>query len=209
MRELLQSGDKVMYVAQNVTDLSEEYLLGLLKKAQEDSRNREIFDHVHNICAKALEPMSYDFMNSVRSELPHRYQPLLESVNNFQDLNKLVSALRGDHGFQVALENASKPFCGKYEAELGFWKQYAALEAINTDHNKVVHCSVAASAAALSEACDKSDTLDTALAMVEALVNFGAKHAADLDASAEEQWKEGLALTQRVKQKRKNKFLRE
>ncbi|GLC46657.1 hypothetical protein PLESTB_001549700 [Pleodorina starrii] len=188
-----------MYVAQNATDLSEEYLLGLLRKAQEDSQNREIFDHVQNICAKALEPMFYDFINS----------PLLESVNNFQDLNKLVSALRGDHGFHVALENASKPFCGKYEAELGFWKHYAALEAINTDRNKVVHCSVAASAAALSEACDKSDTLDTALAMVEALANFGAKHAADLDASAEEQWKEGLALTQRVKQKRKSKILRE
>ena len=37
--------------------------------------------------------------------------------------------------------------------------------------------------------------------MVEALANYCAKHAADLDAAALKQRQRGLALTERVKQK--------
>lgn len=165
----------------------------------------QLFDHLHNARAKALEPMFSEFIDSVRSTIPHRYKPLLEPVKSFHELN---NTLNSKIGLREALESASEPFCKRYDAKPGFWEQYAdfeALEAINTSSTQQCHhhCSVAVSAAALSKACDgASDALDSSLAMVEALANFCVKHAAGLDASAEEQRAKGRVLTERVKQKR-------
>ncbi|EFJ40410.1 hypothetical protein VOLCADRAFT_108153 [Volvox carteri f. nagariensis] len=208
MRESLSSGSAVNYLARIPGALTEAQLLANLGKAEQDLRKRQALDHLHNLRGKALEPLFYDFRSSLLLQLSASYKPLVEACRSFSELNKLLTSFRTGSAAEEQLLRACKAFCTEYDLSADFWVQFAAVGDVNTVQNSRVHCSVVESVSFLSSVCDQPDAFpefDDAWAMVEALVNYGGKHAKALDADAEAERRAVAKATAEFKQRRRQK----
>lgn len=168
----------------------------------------QALDHLDNLRGKAIEPLFWDFRSSVQLNLSAQHKPLVERCHNFFDLNNLLTSLRGCSAAYEELLKASEPFCEEYDLVTEFWVQCADLEDLKYVRNREVHCSVADSANFISSVCDDFEAfpeLDQAWAMIEALANYGGKHASALDAAAEAQRLAAAKVTAKFKQRRQQK----
>ncbi|KAG2428079.1 hypothetical protein HYH02_014470 [Chlamydomonas schloesseri] len=168
----------------------------------------QVLDHLHNLRGKAIEPLFLDFRSSLQLNLSAQHKPLVEGCQNFFDLNNLFTSLRGGSAAYEDLLKASEPFCEKYDLVMEFWVQFTALMDLIYMRNREVHCSVDDSANFISSVCDQPEAfpeLDQAWAMIEALANYGSKHASALDAAAEAQRQAAAKVTAKFKQRRQQK----
>ncbi|PNH00900.1 hypothetical protein TSOC_004928 [Tetrabaena socialis] len=165
----------------------------------------QVLGHVRNTCGAALGPMFEDFHASLLQSLPPEQRVLVHSCASFVDFNKVMMLLRDSSNLHQIMQRACQGFCKEYKLQPDFWVQARALEEITMGRNQEVHCSIAESASTLSTACDNSDDypeFERAWTMIEALANYGMKHALALDQEAAAQRVVELRATAKFKERR-------
>ena len=162
----------------------------------------QLYGHLHNLRDKVQPGMFSEFKASVVSNLTLSRRQLVEKSKSFKEFSSTYQVL--PDSFKDSIKAAAGPFMEQYgKLTPEFWLQYSAVESLNTDRNKKQHCTVAESAAAFTvEALlNLPEDFQDALAMVEALAQFGRKHAAELDKQAAEQHKMLAKVTAKLKTK--------
>jgi hypothetical protein len=162
----------------------------------------QLSGHLHNLRVKVLPGLFSGFKASVVSNLSLSRRPLVENSQDFKQFSTMYQVL--PDCLKDSIKAAAGPFMTQYgELTAEFWLQHSAVESLNTDRNKKQHCTVAESAAAFPATAllDLPEEFQDALAMVEALAQFGLRHAAELDRQAAEQHKIIAQVTAQLKTK--------
>jgi hypothetical protein len=148
----------------------------------------QVMDHVHNLRSKAANGLLVALRSALANGVPE--VEMVTKSTTFQDIINIFFTFSRNTAIASRLEKAARVFCDEYGLTFGFWIESSCLDQLNGDRNRVVHCPVATSAAALTDDALIADVdFNGADAMVHALAMYAAKHGDELDTAAEwERW---------------------
>ncbi len=149
----------------------------------------QAMEHLRNLHNKVIGALYCEFISSVEQSVSKpQHGALVQRCTTFSAFSKLLETIQPLTDVYNDILAASQGFCDTYGLAKEFWVQSDAVETFSVDADANQDYTVASSAAFLDAVCHDHPhfpELDPAWAMVEALVNFGKKHAERLDAMAD------------------------